>query len=50
MTPTEAPVAHKVLLVDDDDAVRAMMTVTLERKEFDGHPTTPWPLPHRPLP
>ncbi len=35
MTPTEPPVAHKVLLVDDDDAVRDMMTVTLERKGFD---------------
>jgi DNA-binding response OmpR family regulator len=35
MTPTEPPVAHKVLLVDDDDAVRDMMTVALERKGFD---------------
>jgi ActR/RegA family two-component response regulator len=35
MTPTERPVAHKVLLVDDDDNVRAMMSVTLERKGFD---------------
>ena len=35
MTPTERPVAHKVLLVDDDDAVRAMMNATLERKGFD---------------
>ena len=35
MTPTEPPVAHKVLLVDDDDAVRDMMTLTLERKGFD---------------
>jgi len=25
MTPTERPVAHKVLLVDDDDAVRGGM-------------------------
>lgn len=36
MTPTEPPpVAHKVLLVDDDDAVRAMMNATLERKGFE---------------
>lgn len=34
MTPTE-PSSHKVLLVDDDDAVREMMTVTLERKGFE---------------
>jgi DNA-binding response OmpR family regulator len=35
MTPTERPVAHKVLLVDDDDAVRAMMNATLDRRGFD---------------
>jgi len=35
MTPTELRIAHKVLLVDDDDAVRDMMTVTLEHKGFD---------------
>ena len=35
MTPTGQPVAHRVLLVDDDDAVRAMMNATLERKGFD---------------
>ncbi|MGC2326715.1 MAG: response regulator [Candidatus Sulfotelmatobacter sp.] len=35
MAPTEQPVSHKVLLVDDDDAVRAMMNTTLERKGFD---------------
>jgi ActR/RegA family two-component response regulator len=35
MSATERPVAHKVLLVDDDDAVRAMMNATLERKGFD---------------
>ena len=35
MTPTEQRVTHKVLLVDDDDAVRAMMKATLERKGFD---------------
>jgi DNA-binding response OmpR family regulator len=35
MTPTELPVAHRVLLVDDDEAVRAMMNATLERKGFN---------------
>jgi DNA-binding response OmpR family regulator len=35
MTLTERPVAHKVLLVDDDDGVRDMMNMTLERKGFD---------------
>jgi DNA-binding response OmpR family regulator len=35
MTPTERPGAHKVLLVDDDDAVRAMMKATLEHNGFD---------------
>ena len=35
MTPTERLIRHKVLLVDDDDAVRAMMTVTLEHKGFE---------------
>jgi len=35
MTPTEPPVAHKVLLVDDDDAVRGMMTMTLEHQGFE---------------
>jgi DNA-binding response OmpR family regulator len=34
MTPTE-PVTHKVLLVDDDDAVRDMMIVTLKHKGFE---------------
>ena len=34
MTPAEQPVAYRVLLVDDDDAVRDMMGVTLERKGF----------------
>src|SRR6202047_4137813 len=34
MTPTEQLVTHKVLLVDDDDAVRAMMKATLGRKGF----------------
>jgi DNA-binding response OmpR family regulator len=35
MTLLEKPVAHRVLLVDDDEAVRSMMSVTLERKGFD---------------
>src|SRR5579863_9048461 len=35
MSPTERQGAHKVLLVDDDDAVRAVMNATLERKGFD---------------
>src|ERR1700679_1916569 len=35
MAPTEPPISHKVLLVDDDDAVRDMMTLTLEKKGFD---------------
>ena len=34
-TPTKQPVTHRVLLVDDDDCVREMMSVTLERKGFD---------------
>jgi DNA-binding NtrC family response regulator len=37
MTPTERSVSHKVLLVDDD-AVRDMMTVTLEHKGFEVVP------------
>jgi DNA-binding response OmpR family regulator len=35
MTPTEAGAAHRVLLVDDDSAVLAMMSQGLERKGFD---------------
>ena len=35
MTPTEETVAHRVLLVDDDDAVLAMMNATLTRKGFE---------------
>jgi DNA-binding response OmpR family regulator len=35
MTSTERPDVHRVLLVDDDDAVRDMMGTTLERKGFD---------------
>jgi DNA-binding response OmpR family regulator len=40
MVPTESRVVHRVLLVDDDDAVRAMMTATLERKGFDVVPAS----------
>src|SRR5579863_4827761 len=35
MTPIEKSVVHRVLLVDDDEAVRTMMNATLERKGFD---------------
>ncbi|MFZ0291616.1 MAG: response regulator [Candidatus Sulfotelmatobacter sp.] len=35
MTSLEKPTAHKVLLVDDDNAVREMMTATLEHKGFE---------------
>jgi DNA-binding NtrC family response regulator len=35
MTPTEPRISHKVLLVDDDDAIREMMTATLDQKGFD---------------
>ena len=35
MVPAGQPAGHKVLLVDDDDAVREMMTATLEQKGFD---------------
>jgi len=35
MTPTDRPPAYRALLVDDDDAVRAVMTETLGRKGFD---------------
>jgi DNA-binding NtrC family response regulator len=35
-TLPDKPVSHKVLLVDDDDAVREMMTIiTLARKGFE---------------
>jgi DNA-binding response OmpR family regulator len=36
MTQTEGHSAHRVLLVDDDDAVRAMMDATLECKGFEA--------------
>jgi DNA-binding response OmpR family regulator len=35
MTVANFPVPHKVLLVDDDDAVREMMTITLAHKGFE---------------
>jgi len=35
MTPTERSISHKVLLVDDDDAIRDVMTATLEHKGFN---------------
>jgi DNA-binding response OmpR family regulator len=35
MTPTELPAAHKVLLVDDDEAVRDLMNATLKHKGFE---------------
>jgi DNA-binding response OmpR family regulator len=35
MTPTERRITHKVLLVDDDEAIREMMTATLEHKGFE---------------
>src|SRR5580698_5000317 len=35
MTPTEPPVTHKILLVDDDDGVRTMMTAALRHKGFE---------------
>jgi DNA-binding response OmpR family regulator len=35
MTPTGPPVTHKMLLVDDDDGVRNMMTATLRHKGFE---------------
>jgi CheY-like chemotaxis protein len=35
VTFPEKPVSHKVLLVDDDNAIREMMTATLTRKGFE---------------
>src|ERR1700727_246794 len=32
--PTEPLIVYKVLLVDDDAAIREIMTITLERKGF----------------
>jgi CheY-like chemotaxis protein len=38
MTQTKTSASHRVLLVDDDEAVRAMMSATLERKGFEAIP------------
>src|SRR3984893_2678332 len=35
MSSTEGPTIHRVLLVDDDDAVRDMMSQSLESKGFE---------------
>src|ERR1700686_1460113 len=35
MTQTKTSISHRVLLVDDDEAVRSMMTATLAGKGFD---------------
>ena len=35
MTPAESGTAHRVLLVDDDSAILAMMSQGLERKGFE---------------
>ena len=35
MAPTEPRIAHRILLVDDDGAVRAMMNEALKRKGFE---------------
>jgi DNA-binding response OmpR family regulator len=35
MTPTKISASHRVLLVDDDEAVRTMMSLTLESKGFE---------------
>jgi DNA-binding response OmpR family regulator len=38
MTETKTSVLHRVLLVDDDEAVRSMMSMTLEGKGFEVVP------------
>jgi DNA-binding response OmpR family regulator len=38
MTQTKTSASHRVLLVDDDDAVREMMSLTLEAKGFEVIP------------
>ena len=38
MTQSKTSVSHRVLLVDDDDAVRDMMSLTLEAKGFEVVP------------
>jgi DNA-binding response OmpR family regulator len=34
MTQIETSASHRVLLVDDDEAIRAVMTLRLEHKGF----------------
>jgi len=38
VTQTKTSVSHRVLLVDDDEAVRDMMSMTLEGKGFEVVP------------
>src|ERR1700683_2785875 len=38
MTQTKTSISHRVLLVDDDEAVRDMMSTTLEHKGFEVVP------------
>jgi DNA-binding response OmpR family regulator len=38
VTQTKTSISHRVLLVDDDEAVRSMMTATLEHKGFEVVP------------
>jgi DNA-binding response OmpR family regulator len=38
MTQTKTSISHRVLLVDDDEAVRGMMSTTLEHKGFEVVP------------
>ena len=40
MSPIKQSVSHRVLLVDDDEAVRTMMSATLERKGFEVVPAS----------
>ena len=35
MTQTETSASHRVLLVDDDEVIRTMMTLTLVHKGFE---------------
>src|SRR3984885_11606662 len=35
MTETQCPISYSILLVDDNDAIRDMMTLTLGHKGFD---------------
>ena len=40
MTQTRTSTSHRVLLVDDDDSVREMMSLTLEKKGFEVVPAS----------